>query len=131
MLTHARLLIRDSRYKVDFARPSTSSSTSAPWDVRSFFDVFISPSSPGSLAVSPIQTTARYSHEVDNNGPHALHGNTIYTSPCVDAAPHTTGSSSCADIIVIMDRKKKQEHHHYHYDVYVCLGLNNAQSPNR
>lgn len=36
----------------------------------------------------------------------------------------TNGSSSYTDIILWT--KKKQEHHHYHYDVYVCLDLNNA-----
>lgn len=38
----------------------------------------------------------------------------------------TNGSSSYTDIILWT--KKKREHHHYHYDVYVCLGLNNAYS---
>lgn len=51
---------------------------------------------------------------------HMLCMETRYTSPCINA-PHNS-SSSYIDIIV----EKKTEHHHYHYDVYVCLGLNNT-----
>lgn len=51
-----------------------------------------------------------------------------YTSPCIINAPHN-GSSSYTDILLW--KKKNTEHHHYHYDVYVCLGLNNTQFPNR